>query len=41
MNQAPIFSLERNAFGRLVLTLPGGEPQAGVVPVRAFPIAAQ
>jgi hypothetical protein len=40
MNQAPSFSLERNAFGRLVLTLPGGEPQAGVVPVRAFPIAA-
>lgn len=40
MNQAPLFSLERNAFGRLVLTLPDGEPHAGVVPVRAFPIAA-
>jgi hypothetical protein len=40
MNQAPLFSLERNAFGRLVLTLPDGEPHTGVVPVRAFPIAA-
>ena len=40
MNQAPLFSLERNAFGRLVLTLPGGEPHTGVVPVRSFPIAA-
>ncbi len=34
------FTLERNAFGRLVFTPPGGEPQAGVVPVRAFPLAA-
>lgn len=40
MNQPPVFALERNSFGRLVLTLPGGEPQTGVVPVRAFPIAA-
>jgi hypothetical protein len=34
------FHLERNAAGRLVFTAPGGEPQVGVVPVRAFPIAA-
>ena len=34
------FSLTRNAFGRLVLTLPDGSEHEGVVPVRAFPIAA-
>jgi hypothetical protein len=40
MNQAPVFALERNSFGRLVLTLPSGQTHTGVVPVRAFPIAA-
>jgi hypothetical protein len=41
MNPAvPLFALERNSFGRLVLTLPSGETHTGVVPVRAFPIAA-
>jgi len=34
------FTLARNAFGRLVLTLPDGTQHEGVVPVRAFPIAA-
>ncbi len=34
------FELTRNAFGRLVLTTAGGEAHQGVVPVRAFPIAA-
>ncbi|QDX82538.1 hypothetical protein B9N43_15625 [Denitratisoma sp. DHT3] len=33
------FQLTRNAFGRLVFTA-GGESHSGVVPVRAFPIAA-
>ena len=37
---APNFSLERNAFGRLVFTGADGEAHVGVVPVRAFPIAA-
>jgi len=32
--------LHRNAHGRLVLTLPDGTLHGGVVPVRAFPIAA-
>ena len=32
--------LHRNAHGRLVLTLPGYIPQSGVLPVRAFPLAA-
>ncbi len=36
----PDFQLSRNAFGRLVFTGPDGQPQEGVVPVRAFPIAA-
>lgn len=31
--------LERDAFHRLVLTLPDGERITGVVPVRAFPFA--
>ena len=35
---APAFTLERNPFGRLVLTTPAGEVVEGVVPVRAFPI---
>jgi hypothetical protein len=34
------FQLERNSFGRLVLTLPDGTVHEGVVPVRAFPLAA-
>ena len=34
------FVLSRNAFGRLVLTLPDGAEHVGVHPVRAFPIAA-
>jgi hypothetical protein len=37
---APTFALERNAFGRLVFTAPGGTPQVGAIPVRAFPLAA-
>lgn len=32
--------LERNPFGRLVLTLTDGTAHEGVVPVRAFPLAA-
>ncbi|MBA2961792.1 DUF1854 domain-containing protein [Ramlibacter sp. MAH-25] len=32
--------LERNRFGRLVLTLADGTVHEGVVPVRAFPLAA-
>lgn len=36
----PEFSLSRNAFGRLVLTLADGRSHDGVVPVRAFPISA-
>lgn len=40
MNSTPDFQLERDAFGRLVLVLPTGERHEGVVPVRAFPIAA-
>jgi len=34
------FTLERNPYGKLVLTLPGGRRVEGVVPVRAFPIQA-
>lgn len=34
------FTLHRNAFGRLVLTDADGVAHEGVVPVRAFPIAA-
>lgn len=34
------FTLTRNAFGRLVLTLADGSAHEGVVPVRAFPISA-
>ncbi|UUX96489.1 DUF1854 domain-containing protein [Aquabacterium sp. J223] len=33
-------TLHRNALGRLVLTLPDGTRHEGVVPVRAFPLAA-
>ncbi len=34
------FQLARNAFGRLVLTAADGTRCEGIVPVRAFPIAA-
>ncbi|HMO44675.1 MAG TPA: DUF1854 domain-containing protein [Rubrivivax sp.] len=34
------FELQRDAFGRLVLTDAGGTVHEGVLPVRAFPIAA-
>jgi hypothetical protein len=34
------FKLARNAFGRLVMTTADGGVHEGVVPVRAFPIAA-
>lgn len=37
---APSFTLERNAFGKLVLTTAQGERFEDVVPVRAFPIQA-
>ncbi len=36
---APL-QLHRNAHGHLVLTLPDGTAHSGVVPVRAFPLAA-
>ncbi|MBK7003454.1 MAG: DUF1854 domain-containing protein [Rhodoferax sp.] len=32
------FTLQRNAFGKLVLTHASGESFVGVVPVRAFPV---
>lgn len=34
------FQLHRDAYGRLVLTAASGERHEGVIPVRAFPIAA-
>ncbi|MHB9119387.1 MAG: cyanophycin metabolism-associated DUF1854 family protein [Burkholderiales bacterium] len=34
------FQLKRNAYGRLEFTGAGGERREGVVPVRAFPVAA-
>lgn len=37
---APDFTLKRDSYGQLVLTTKNGENHAGVVPVRAFPIAA-
>ncbi|MEO6352656.1 MAG: DUF1854 domain-containing protein [Burkholderiaceae bacterium] len=41
LNQWNDFNLERNAFGQLVFSIPGeNRSEAGVVPVRAFPIAA-
>lgn len=47
MNSRPILNLtqtaaplERNAYGKLVLTLADGQVRTGVVPVRAFPIQA-
>ena len=36
----PPWRLQRNAFGRLVLTDASGQDHLGVVPVRAFPIGA-
>ncbi len=36
----PPWQLQRNPFGRLVLTDGSGEAHVGVVPVRAFPIGA-
>jgi len=36
----PQFQLSRNAFGKLMFTGADGEMHVGVVPVRAFPIAA-
>lgn len=39
--QRPAFDLHRNAFGRLVFTAAdSGDTHEGVLPVRAFPIAA-
>ena len=35
-----LFELQRNAFGRLVLTKQDGTAAEGVIPVRAFPIGA-
>jgi len=40
MNPAVDFQLTRNPFGQLVFGTPNGETHRGVVPVRAFPIAA-
>ena len=40
MSLAPTYQLHRNAFGRLVFTNADGETSEGVMPVRAFPIAA-
>ena len=37
---APVFQLERQASGRLLFIDANGQPHAGVVPVRAFPLAA-
>jgi hypothetical protein len=37
---APVFLLSRNALGRLVYTDAAGSIHTGVVPVRAFPLAA-
>jgi hypothetical protein len=38
--QTPDFTLSRNRFGKLVVTLADGTAHEGVVPVRAFPISA-
>ena len=37
---SPAWQLQRNPFGRLVLTDEAGQAHVGVVPVRAFPIGA-
>jgi hypothetical protein len=39
-NACTPLQLHRDAHGRLVLTLPDGTQHSGVVPVRAFPLAA-
>ncbi len=39
-NPTPEFSLERDRYGRLVLTTADGERHEAVVPVRAFPLLA-
>ena len=38
--QTSDFTLSRNGFGKLVMTLADGTAHEGVVPVRAFPISA-
>ena len=40
MSAATVFDLQRDAFGRLVLTDAQGQAHVGVVAVRAFPISA-
>ena len=40
MSTAVDYQLRRDAFGKLVLTDTEGQSHEGVVPVRAFPIAA-
>ena len=40
MNAATLFELQRDAFGRLVLTDAQGQRHVGVLAVRAFPIGA-
>ena len=40
MTHLPDYQLQRDAFGRLQLTGADGATHSGVVPVRAFPIAA-
>ena len=40
MSNTPDYLLSHNAFGQLVFTGADGEAHEGVVPVRAFPIAA-
>jgi hypothetical protein len=39
-SQTTLFQLARNAFGKLMFTGADGDVHEGVVPVRAFPIAA-
>lgn len=39
-SMAPDFKLERNTFGRLVLSAADGSTHEGVAPVRAFPLLA-
>ncbi len=38
--QTPDFTLSRNSFGKLVVTLADGTTHESVMPVRAFPISA-
>jgi hypothetical protein len=40
MSEGMKFQLTRDAFGKLVFSDASGETHAGVIPVRAFPIAA-